>query len=224
MTEQTISRVGIFASIIGAIGALAYLARGSDGGKTGPPGPAATGAPNLFGAGGSFAIPTAPPNAPTARGNITANNSVAGSIYGGTVVNFDTRNQTTFGNGASPSLDSLTQFFTSQFYPAVDTPEVSALSANAPIGHDLAKQYVGAGLDTGESNGCGCGGSCGGGCGGGLCPVTPPYRFTDGAKGCLTTQLATAVATTRKCYPHAAKRELQAAERNLQFYGYSAVA
>src|SRR4051812_15338177 len=122
MEDKTVTRIGIIASVVGAVGALAYLIRGgaqpvylTSGPGMGPAGTGSPGGPGLPGTAGA-AGPAGAPGAPGPAGP----NAVAGT--GDAITNID-----------SHDLSTVTQNFLSQFFPPAAGPRPATLTYNAPI-------------------------------------------------------------------------------------------
>lgn len=209
MQEKTWQRIGIGASIVGAVVGLAYLLKKGGGmtvvagvpysptpgmgggvatqgvGIPGVPGP--TGAPGETGATGSQAGLQAAAAAPSTLAAAAA---------------------------ASPTPQTLTQYFVDQFF----NPSASwapRMTSNVPPSLDPSKAATGSaviasaggngsgGGGNGSQGGCGCSsGAAGGGCGGGRCPNQPsPIRFPDGAGSCASTTTTRLQRSMNKCVP-----------------------
>lgn len=215
MEEKTVTRIGIIASVIGAVGALAYLIRGGPQAVylTGGPGmgpanagtPGTPGLPGTAGAAGAAGAPGTPGPA--------GMNTVPGT--GDAITNID-----------NSTMQTVTQNFLSQFFPPAAGPRPTLLSYNAPIASDLGKLYMGEmGKDAAKSggkSGCGCGGGKKGGCGGHKnCPnAQPPYKFTDGAGGCMSSSYGALVEAMEKCAPGFTDAMVKNMASNTQYYGY----
>ena len=197
MQEKTIQRVGIVASIVGAVAGLAYLL--SKGGSTvvtsGAPFSPTPGDSGGIGA-GSIGIPGPPgvpgvDGSPGAAGLAAAANSAGNSGY--------------LGGGStgiqSPSNETLNQYFADQFF-GPSTVVAPAYISNIPPNLDPTKAASGGGANgDGFKTGCGCGGG-GGACGGGCCPNTPPgLQFPDGAGSCAATTITRLQRSMNKCKP-----------------------
>lgn len=218
MTEHTAGRIGIAASIVGAVGALVYLLRGPQPGPQGAPGPAGVGTPGTAGLPGTAGAAggTGAPGPPGTAGPANPND-VPGAGAGDAIVNI----------GGSPTLQSLTQYFVQSFYPP-SSPQLrpGVLTSNVPPASDLGKKYMGASspdpkpsCGSGGAGGCGCGG--GGGKGKKSCPNSaPPFEFTDGGGGCLSSTYGRLVESMNKCDPGFADRMLKSIASNIQYYGY----
>lgn len=220
MDDKTINRIGIAASIVGAVGAIAFLIRrpisGAPGqtGATGPAGAATTivgaagtpGSPGLPGTAGAAGA-AGEPGAVGAPGPAAASNSIPGSDLGGT-----------------PGVSYITQYFVSQFYPPpAGTLRPDTLTYNTPPRADLGKQYMGV-ASSQPKKGCGCGGKksgCGGGCGGASkCPnAAPPFSYPDGAGGCLSSTYGRLIDSIEKCVPGYADSALSNMASTM-YFGY----
>ena len=182
MEEKTIVRIGIVASIVGAVGAIAYiLSKPPAAGPAGPPG--ASGLPGETGGPGLAAAAT----------------STAGAGVPGAAAT----------PPPTPSGQSLTQYFVSQFFPAAAAAPSTAITSNVPPSWDLTKRTTPSGKVNGGGAGnghCGCsgglGGACGGACGSGRCPNQPAaLNFPDGAGACAATTVGRLQVGMDKCQP-----------------------
>lgn len=221
MESNTITRIGIVASVVGAVGAIAYLLRGPDVGPQGVPGPAGTGAPGgpglpgTAGAAGATGVPGPPGTRGAANDNTVPGTSDA-------IVNIA---------GDITSMQSVTQNFLSQFFPPSYGPRPPVLTNNVPPAFDLGKLYMGvmaqdpdASHGSATHGGCGCKGKPkSGGCGGGAsnCPnAPPPYRFTDGAGGCMSSSYGRLIDSMEKCQPDFVNAMVKNMASNMMYYGY----
>lgn len=220
MTDHTISRIGIAASIVGAVGAIAYLIKGSPGGPQGAQGyagaPGTTGAVGMAGApGGAGANGTAgaaggagAPGPPGTQGPAASNDVTGGNVPGGT-----------------PTQTTLNEYFVNSFYPPASgqlRPDV--LTYNASPFSDLGKRFMSIlGAQPKAKSGCGCGGHKKGGCGGGgsKCGnAAPPYGFVDGAGGCLSSSYEALENAMNNCVPGFAGKMVENMATVVMYYGY----
>lgn len=219
MDDKTIGRIGIAASIVGAIGALAYLARGNPlpatiigpAGGSGLPGPG--GAPGLAGATGSPGAAGADgvPGTPGTPG-IPGADGAPGTVA--------------FERQGSPSLETSNLYMVYGFeVPENGQLRPDVLTYNAPARSDIGKSYMG--LDNAArqpaKGGCGCGGhKKSGGCGGGgNCPnAGPAFSFVDGAGGCFSSSYPRLVSAMEKCQPGFIERQMQNMAGVVMYYGY----
>jgi hypothetical protein len=213
MTDTNLKRIGIVASIVGAVGAIAYLLRGNDQGQVGPQGatgfPGATGAPGLTGGAGVSGFPGmyAGPQGPIGPIGTAGPQGAIGPQ--GPIGQAPPQ---TGAYGTSPSISSLNQFFIDQFFPpayGLNTAPAD-LTSNLPPAKSLPKTYMGIAQDgkdsiagDGKSGGCGCGG--GSGCGSGkfkCCPnLTPAFINPDGGGACVSSTVARLQASMDDCVP-----------------------
>jgi hypothetical protein len=196
MDEKTATRIGIVASIVGAVGAIAYLLSkppaGGVQGAAGIPGPA--GAPGI-GIPGTAWLPgmQQAAEAPAGAGAPGAPAATVAEV--------------------TPSGSTLNQYFVSQFFPAgTDSPYTTgAINSNLGPNLDLMKRYAadaaasiaagaGNGAGNGSCGGCKGSGGRGGGCGGGSCPNTPgPLLFPDGQGSCASTTQGRLIDSMNRC-------------------------
>lgn len=222
MKDETIGRIGIVASIVGAVGAIAYLVRGSQPGAAGAQGyagaqgtsgvagvagaPGGAGAPGTAGAAGAAGTPGAPGTA----GPATVNTVPGGNVPGGT-----------------PTQQTLNEYFVSQFFPPPNgqlRPDI--LTSNVSPFSDLGKRFMSifsAAPSTGAKSGCGCGGhKKKGGCGGNskCANASAPYRFSDGAGGCMSSSYGALSNAMEECVPGFTDSALKNMASNVMYYGY----
>lgn len=218
MTSETWGRIGIVASIVGAVGAIAYLLKsgqlpqivvtgvssggqgtgGVDTGGTvgnGVSGPA--GAPGQAGAAGA-------PGAPGAAG--------AGGAQGAPGP-----------TGPFPSASDIAAAFNAMFQAPQNGSPVSSIWSNIPPRLDPARA-AGTIAMPASDGGCGCGG--GGGCGGcgqsPKCPnLQPPLRFVDGRGGCAASTTTSLVASMDRCRPGGQQTALYNMQGNFAYMGYA---
>jgi hypothetical protein len=201
MEQKAMERIGIVASIIGAVGAIVYILRKPTV-AVGPIGPA--GAP-----GAAYGIPgvTGPVGAvetPGAGLEPAAAAPAGAGVPGAPAATVQ---------GVTPTGQSLNEYFVSQFYQPSGGPySTGAINSNVPPSLDLMKQFGidaagGGGTGNGAGKaGCGCsggrGGSGGRGCGGGRCPNQPgALMFHDGSGSCASTTTGRLQGSMDKCEP-----------------------
>lgn len=182
MKEATLNRIGIVASIVGAVATLAYLLRKPGGAAAviagGSPGPA--GAPGI-GLPGPAGPPGAASTAPGGEGVPGAPAATSGS--------------------GTPPPGSLYQFFLGSFAP--QPGRYTSISSNLGPGADLGKSAAARPQPGTSQNGsCGCSGAAG--CNGkpGRCANTPAsYAYPDGAGACVSTTHGRLVRAMDRCKP-----------------------
>jgi hypothetical protein len=236
MKETTGTRIGIVASIIGAIAAIIYLMRGNapalvqaiqgaagSPGTAGTPGPvgaagaAGTAGPTgITGATGTAGAAGAPGPAGTpGSAGMASSNVIPGSDLG----------------GFTPDLSILSSFFANQFFVPPVGPRPSVLTYNATGQADLGKQYMSvlSNPPSGSaSSGCGCHGT---GAGGGArkkpkcdprctCPnIQSAFRFHDGQGGCMSSSYGSLVEAMETCDPDVIETGKHNLASNLMYLG-----
>ncbi len=200
MNSEVGKRIGIVASVVGAVGALVYLLRGDQAtilqavtGQGGAPGIGIAGTPGAAGAMGSI-----------------------GAVGAAGVDGVPGR------DGTSPSLDALNAYYASAFTP-VTGPYPNDLSYNLPPALDLDKSLQLIQPSSG-GDGCGCGGSCGsgGGCSSksGKCPnAAAPIAFPDGSGACASTTVGRLQQSMDSCVPDNLQLALANMIGSTQYYG-----
>lgn len=188
MQEKTWQRIGIGASIVGAVVGLAYLMKktGVTNIITAPYSPTPGMNPGVATQG--VGIPGIPGSG--APGDTGATGSQAGlaAAAAGPVT-------------TSPTPQTLNQYFVAQFFNP-STAMKPRMASNVPP--FLDPSTVPAGVNgNGSQSGCGCGSqTAGSGCGGGRCPnQPPPLRYPDGAGSCASTTVPRLQRSLNKCVP-----------------------
>lgn len=193
MQEKTWQRVGIGASIVGAVAGLAFLLKKGGGTTVVTAGTPYSPTPGMVESSGTqgVGIP-GPPGQTGAPGETGATGSQAGlAAAAGPVTTF-------------PTPQSLNQYFVSQFFDP-SNGMVPRMASNVSPSLDQSKMpdQAEGGNGSSQSGGCGCGSkAAGGGCGGGRCPnQPPPLRFPDGAGACASTTVRRLQLSMDRCVP-----------------------
>jgi hypothetical protein len=218
MNEETGKRIGIVASVIGAVGAIAYLLRkppaNGANGATGPAGAPGFGIPGIPGAAGAAGLAGAAGTVGAAGAAGVAGLAGAAGVAGAA------------GDPGTPSQADLSAFFVNQFAPPPAGLYSSDIASNLPPSLDLSKYMALLPASPGGSKGgCGCGGgkSTGGGCGGGKCPnAGGPLAYLDGMGSCASTTIGRLQSSMDQCVPDNLPNSLLNMIGNTQYYGIDA--
>jgi hypothetical protein len=240
MESITWARVGIVASVVGAVGALAYLLRGGkESTGAGPVGVSGQYWPSVAGIGtGAPALPgtvvqagvAGPAGAPGAAGAPGVPGQAVTGPAGATGIPGATGPTGETGAigpaGVTPSLPAIQSGWLSTLQiPASGTIVSNPLTTNLPPTLDPAKFWGVAGVGKPANGGCGCGGSngCGGGCDGakrGQCPnAAGPLGFPDGRGACISTSPGKLQQAMDQCKPGNLESSLRDVMQQFVYFG-----